>query len=163
MQIRLAKEEDLGDINTIYNQAVEQRFCTAHLSPVSLDYHKEWFMQHRPDRYPVFVLVSRSQVCGWASLGAYRPGRQALAHVGEVSYYVHRHERGRGFGSKLLEHIIRVAPGFDMTVLIAILLSRNPASIALLEKYGFKCWGSMPGIARIDHESADHLYFGLKL
>ena len=141
MRIRLAKKEDLQAVNEIYNQAVEERFCTAHLSPVSLEYQEEWFLHHDPDRYPVYVSVSGNRILGWVSLGAYRSDRQALAHVGEVSYYVHREEHGKGVGSRLMEHIISVAPGFGITILIAILLDKNPASIALLKKYGFSCWG----------------------
>jgi hypothetical protein len=33
----------------------------------------------------------------------------------------------------------------------------------LLLKYDFKEWGRMPGIARIDEQLADHLYYGKKL
>jgi len=63
----------------------------------------------------------------------------------------------------LLEHAIKVAPSLDFTILIAILFDKNPASIALLKKFGFCCWGIMPGIAKIDDQRADHLYYGLKL
>ena len=154
MKIRLAAQEDLVAINKIYNQAVNQRFCTAHLSPVSMEYREKWFLQHVPDRYPVYVAEVDKQLYGWVSLGTYRSDRQALAHVGEVSYFVDENRRGEGVGSKLLEHAIAVAPRCGLTVLIAILLDKNPASIAL---------GAMPGIAIIGDEMADHLYYGLKL
>lgn len=163
MKIRLANREDLPVINEIYNQAVQQRFCTAHLSPVSLEQQEAWFAGHDPNRYPVFVTGPENCVSGWVSLSPYRSDRQALAHVGEVSYYVDEKERSRGVGTMLLEHAISVAPGFGMSVLIAILLDKNLASIALLKKFGFSQWGAMPGIARIENETADHLYYGLKL
>ena len=63
----------------------------------------------------------------------------------------------------MLAHSIKVAPSFGFKVLIAILLNKNPASIGLLDKFGFEPWGAMPGIALIDGQEADHLYFGLKL
>ena len=163
MHIRLATEDDLPVINEIYNQAVYQRFCTAHLEPVSLMERGEWFEQHDPAMYPVYVAEYNEQVKGWASIGAYRPGRQALAHVAEVSYYVDKAERGKRLGSLLLGHSIKTAPSLGHKVLIAILLDRNPASIALLTRFGFSMWGSMPGIAIIDKETADHLYYGLHL
>ena len=163
MKIRLACREDLPAINKIYNQAVQQRFCTAHLSPVSLKQHEEWFAEHDPDRFPLFVAGPDDHVSGWVSLSPYRSGRQALVHVGEVSYYVDEKERGKSVGTMLLEHAITVAPGFGLSVLIAILLDKNPVSIALLKKFGFSQWGAMPGIARIENETADHLYYGLKL
>ncbi len=163
MHIRLAHKEDLPAINSIYNQAVHQGFCTAHLSPVSLEYSEAWFSAHEPDRFPVFVSVTGEKVTGWVALGAYRSDRQALLHVAEVSYYVDMHERNKGIGTMLLEHALLVSHSYNFTVLIAILLSRNPASIALLEKFGFVKWGSMPEIAKIDDHWADHLYYGLKL
>lgn len=163
MEIRMARQEDLPQINKIYNQAVRQLFCTAHLEPVTISERELWFRSHNPDRFPVFVAVQQDSLAGWVSLGAYRENRQALAHVAEVSYYVEEGERGKGVGSVLLDHALKAAPKFGFSALVAILLNKNPASIALLEKFGFDCWGVMPGIARIGEEEADHLYYGLKL
>lgn len=159
----MARQEDLPIINEIYNQAVRQRFCTAHLEPVSMEEQEKWFTSHDPESFPVFVAANHQGVAGWVSLGPYRMGRQALAHVAEVSYYVDEQHRGEGTGNRLMEHAIRVASQFGFSVLIAILLNKNPASIGLLEKFGFERWGAMPGIALIDGQEADHLYYGLKL
>lgn len=163
MQIRLAGNGDLPRINEIYNQAVRQRFCTAHLSPVTMDYRRAWFLEHAQGRYPVFVACEDERVTGWISFGPYRSGREALAHVAEVSYYVDEKERERGIGGMLLRNALETAPSLGFSVLIAILLDRNPASLALLEKFGFTRWGTMPGIASIEDQEADHLYYGLKL
>jgi len=163
MKIRKARLEDLPVINEIYNQAVQQRFCTAHLEPVDLKEREHWFTTHDPAHFPVFVVVAEEKVVGWASLGPYREDRQALAHVAEVSYYVDEKVRWKGVGSMLLEHAMRVASDYGFTVLIAILLNRNPASIGLLLKFGFEEWGRMPGIAIIEEQEADHLYYGLRL
>lgn len=163
MIIRPARKEDLPAINDIYNQAVRQRFCTAHLEPLGLEERQYWFARHDPERFPVFVALEGEAVAGWVSLGPYREDRQALAHVAEVSYYVHEKVRGRGLGSSLLNHALHVAPGLGFSVLIAILLDKNPASIGLLLKSGFEEWGRMPGIAHIEDQKADHLYYGLVL
>lgn len=163
MEIRLAGPGDLEAINQIYNQAVNQRFCTAHLEPVEMEERKRWFTLHDPASFPVFVAVDKRVCLGWVSLGSYRESRQALAHVVEVSYYVDEKVRGKGVGSNLLGHAIRVAPQYGYSVLVAILLNRNPASISLLKKFGFEEWGRMPEIARVDGQLADHLYYGLNL
>lgn len=163
MDIRIARQDDLQAINQIYNQAVRQLFCTAHLEPVGMEERKQWFATHDPARFPVFVAMENERLIAWASLGPYREDRQALAHVAEVSYYVDELARGKGIGSGLLEHAIHLAPEYGFSILIAILLDRNPASIALLLKYGFEEWGRMPGIARIKGQLADHLYYGLRL
>ena len=163
MEIREAIKEDLPVINRIYNQAVRQRFCTAHLEEIGIRERERWFDEHVPARYPVFVAVEDQKVVGWMSLGPYRADRQALIHVAEVSYYVDEAKRRKGIGSALLDHAIRNASAYGFSVLIAILLNKNPASIGLLEKSGFAEWGRMPGIARIGDQFADHLYYGLKL
>ena len=102
-------------------------------------------------------------VIGWISLSPYRENRRALRHVAEVSYYVEDNYQGRGIGTELLTEVIRLAPGFGFSVLIAILLDRNEASIKLLNRSGFTEWGCMPGIAEVDGETLDHLYYGLKI
>lgn len=163
MRIRLAGRTDLSAINEIYNQAVNERFCTAHLVPVTMGQREAWFQLHDSGRFPVYVSCLQEKILGWASLSPYRSDRQALEHVAEVSYYVDKTARGQGIGGQLMAHVIAMAPGLGISVLVAILLSRNPASIALLERFGFKKWGTMPGIARIGDEVADHLYYGLKL
>ena len=163
MRIRLALERDLFAINAIYNQAVDQKYCTAHLSPLSTEEQASWLKKHDPARYPVFVSELDNRVVGWISFGAYRIDRQALEHVAEVSYYVDISQQGKGLGTHLLKHAILKAPIFGFSVLIAILLGRNQASIGLLEKLEFSCWGTMPGIAKIDNQEVDHLYYGLKL
>jgi len=163
MKIRKARKEDLLLINEIYNQAVHQRFCTAHLEEVDMKERKHWFVTHDSALFPVFVALFEKNVVGWVSLGPYREDRQALSHVAEVSYYVDENIRGKGVGSSLLGHAMNVAPSFGFSVLIAILLNKNPASIGLLLKYGFEEWGRMPGIALIDEQLADHLYYGIKL
>ena len=163
MKIRKASREDLQAINRIYNQAVRQRFCTAHLEETGPLERERWFDGHDPARYPVFVAVEDQSVIGWMSLGPYRENRQALSHVAEVSYYVDELNRGKGTGNALLDHAIRTAPAYGFAVLIAILLHKNAASIGLLQKSGFEEWGRMPGIARIGDQMADHLYYGLKL
>lgn len=58
---------------------------------------------------------------------------------------------------------IQQAPQYDFQNLIAILLSVNVVGISLLQKFGFREWGRMPGIAIIQAESIDHLYFGRNL
>ena len=163
MEIRKAKSEDLPDINKIYNQAVEQRFCTAHLKAIDMEAREKWFATHNPAIHPVFVALDEQRVLGWVSLGPYREDRQALAHVAEVSYYVDENARGKGIGSSLMDHAIKFAPDYGFSILIAILLNRNPVSLGLLHKFGFAEWGRMPGIAIIGTQKADHLYYGFKL
>lgn len=163
MIMRLATKADLPEIMDIYNQAIGQGFCTAHLENVDEHYMQGWFGRHRADCYPVYVCEEKEGLSGWVSLGPYREGRQALQHVVEVSYYVHQQQRGKGRGSRLLAHAIRAAPPLGFSVVLAILLENNPASVALLKKHQFSLWASLPGLALIDGRPINHLYYGRKL
>lgn len=158
--IRKAEFKDLISILEIYNQAVVHRFQTAHLKPKNLDEMSLWWKEHNSSRWPVFVIELADRVVGYVSLSAYRSGREAFAKTAEVSYYLHADFQNGGLGGDLMHYAIQKAPEFGFKYLIAILLSENTRSIRLLEKYGFKEWGRMPGIAHFDTLSCDHLYYG---
>lgn len=161
--IRKALYHDLAAINEIYNLAVKSGGKTADLQTVSLEERQDWFNQHRKNPYQVFVMEKEERVLAWLSFSAYRKGREALEKVAEISYYIHPEFQSQGYGSSLMSFAIQQAPLLGISHLIAILLSVNNASIALLIKFGFEEWGRMPNIANIPSHPCDHLYFGLKL
>lgn len=161
--IRLAKISDLDAINTIFNQAVAAKHQTAALTPITKEQRFKWYQEHDVDRYPIFVLEVDKTVIGWYSLGPYRKGREALYHVAEVTYYLHKDFQGMGYGTQLLEHAIQSAPEYGINVLIAILFRHNKASIKLLENFNFEMWGNFPETALIDGKLYDHCFYGLKI
>jgi L-amino acid N-acyltransferase YncA len=161
--IRTAEARDLPAIVEIYNQAVRLKSATAELSPVSLQSRAKWLAEHDPASHPVFVAQSGKVVVGWCSISEYRPGRGALRHTAEISYYVHEDYRRMSVASKLVEHAIRECPRLGIKTLIAILLDINVPSLGLLEKFGFQKWGHMPDVADFDGRECSHLYYGLRL
>lgn len=163
IDIRVAAENDIAAITDIYNQAVALKSATADISPVSEDSRRAWLSEHDADTYPVFVADRRGAVVGYASLSPYRPGRMALRHTAEISYYVHEDFRGVGVGSRLIEHAIGQCPRLGLKTLFAILLDINSDSIRLLERFGFCEWGHMPGVADFDGLECGHLYFGRRV
>jgi L-amino acid N-acyltransferase YncA len=158
--IRTAAIDDLSSIVAIYNEAVEQRFATADLEPVTVEQRSAWFHEHDPAILPVYVAEHDGAVIGWCSLSAYRPGRGALRRTAEISYYVRAAARGRGVGSALVQHAIAQAPRLGKHVLFGMLLEKNAASIGLLRKFGFELWGRLPDAALIDGELVSHVYYG---
>ena len=161
--IRVASESDLPAIVEIYNQAVEQRFATADLRPVSVDQRRAWFDDHDPSSYPIHVFERDQAVLGWCSFSSYRSGREAVRGTAEISYYVGLESQGQGVGSALVAHAVREAPRLGKRVLFGILLERNHASIRLMEKCGFELWGRLPDVAMIDGELVSHVYYGRKV
>jgi phosphinothricin acetyltransferase len=163
MSIRLATLDDLPEIVDIYNQAVAQRGATADLSPVTVESRREWFRNHSADSYPIWVADGGVYVLGCCSLSAYRPGRMALRHTAEISYYVHKRHHRKGIGSRLIKHALDQCPTLQIKNLFTLLLDVNIASIRILENFGFKKWGHMPHIATFEGKTCGHLIYGRQI
>ena len=63
--IRIASIDDLPEIVGIYSEAVERRFATADLRPVTLKERIAWFHDHDPSMFPIFVFDVDQSVRGW--------------------------------------------------------------------------------------------------
>ena len=161
--IRPAEFSDLPHIVEIYNQAVMQRGATADRTPVSVAERRLWFAEHEMTAYPIWVAHSGGSILGWCSLSPYRPGRMALRHTAEISYYIHEDCRRTGIGSALVKHAIVQCEKLGIKTLFALLLDVNVASVKLLEKFGFAKWGHMPNIADFDGKECGHLIYGLRV
>lgn len=160
MRIRTAEKNDLTGIVDIYNQAVDERFCTGDTEPVSVASRSDWFQQHSAQTYPIFVAEESGALLGWCSLSPYRPGRSALRTTAEISYYIDASNRGEGIGSRLVQHALSEAPTLGFTHLLAVLMDVNSASIRLLEKHQFERWGHLPEIARFDTAICGQFIYG---
>ena len=162
MKIRIAKLEDLPQIVEIYNQAVALR-ATADTKPLAVADRQQWFVNHTPENYPIWVAENNQVILGWCSLSPYRPGRMALRHTVEISYYIHEAYRRKGIGSALMQHAINQCEGLKIKTLFALLLDINVGSIRSLEKFGFAKWGHMPNVADFDGEECGHLIYGKRV
>ncbi len=167
MQIRIAHSNDLKQIVTIYNQAVTEGNCTADTSPLTVTQQKGWFTKHSPDRYPIYVMEEGEEnektITGWCSLSAHRPGRMALQHVAEISYYVDTKHRRKGIGQQLIEHALQQAPTLGLHNLFAILLDINETSITMLRRNDFSKWGYLPDIAEFPDRICGQFIYGRKV
>ncbi len=163
MNIRVAEFEDLETIVEIYNQAIAAGLKTADITPFSLDDRKSWFCDHTPDKYPILVAEEAGSVVGYLTISAYRPGRMALRHTAEVSYFVHFEHHSKGIASRLLQHAIDICPSLLIKNIFAVVVDSNRNSIRLLEKYGFEKWGYMPRVVEFDGIEYGHLLYGLRI
>lgn len=162
LNIRLSLVSDLPEIDAIYNQAIKLR-ATAHLHPLSNRERLDWFNQHNPQNYPVFVAETNGVIWGWLSISPYRPGRLALRHTAEISYYVHQDHFRKGIGTQLINHAIKKAPQLNIRQMFGIVMEHNIASIILLKKFGFQQWGFLPEVADFDGKRVGQYYYGLRI
>jgi phosphinothricin acetyltransferase len=163
IKIRTAVEKDIPAITEIYNQAVRLRSATATTEPVTVEDRYAWLAKHSPDAYPAYVAECEGAVAGWCSLSPHRPGRKALRHTAEISYYIHEDFRRMGIASRLITHMLEQCPRLGFKSLFAILLDINAASVSILEKFDFQKWGHLPNIAEIDGKECGQFIYGRRV
>lgn len=163
MNIRKSNINDLNQIVEIYNQAIATKTATADTEPLETSARMQWYQEHHPDKYPIFVAEIDNHVVGWISLSPYRSGRAALRFTAEVSYYIHDGYKRRGIASRLLDYVISVCPDYEIKTIFAIILEHNLASIYLMEKYFFEKWAYLPKVADFDGVEYGHVYYGLRV
>jgi phosphinothricin acetyltransferase len=163
MNIRIAKLDDLEAIVEIYNQSIDAGQKTADITPVRSDDRKQWFVDHPPDKYPIMVAEENKSIVGYLTLSPYRPGRLALRHTAEVSFFIHFNYHRQGIGSGLLQVAIDMCFSLQIKTLFAILIDNNQGSIRFLEKFGFERWGHLPRVAVFEDIEVGHFYYGLRI
>lgn len=165
MQTRIARQNDLKQIVAIYNQAIADGNCTADIEPLTVAERQEWFDNHDPEKYPIYVMENDedTSIIGWCSLSAHRKGRMALRNVAEISYYIDRSYRGKGIGRQIMQYALQKAPTLGLHNLFAILLDTNRISVVLLEKNGFSKWGHLPDIAEFQDKVCGQYIYGRKV
>jgi len=163
IQIRIARLGDLPSIVAIYNQAVPTHLSTANTTAYTAEGRKTWFIEHNPEKRPIFVATADHRVVGWCSLSWYRPGRAALRFTAEISYYVDTAHQGRGIGSSLIRHALQACPSLGIKNVVAVVIDRNEGSRRLLEKMGFEQWGFLPKVLDFDGVEVGEYYFGKRV
>jgi L-amino acid N-acyltransferase YncA len=163
ISIRPATLGDLARIVEIYNQAILKKGMTADLALQKVEHKIDWFESHTPNRYPLFVAIKSDELVGWASLSAYREGREALKHTTEVSLYLDEKFIGKGMGSALMQQVIAEAKELGYHNILAIIISSNEKSIGLFTKFKFNLWGLLPNIVEIGDHKLNHCIYGRSL
>ena len=159
MKIRDACDSDLSAIIDIYNAAVATRIATAQLDPVTLEERRDWLKEHSPDRHPFWVMEVDGEVAGWLSFKSFLP-RCAYRGTTELSVYVDKKFQRLGVARKLLEEAIARAPSLGIDAMVGLIFAHNEPSLRLFEQLGFKRWGLLPRIARLDDHERDLTIMG---
>ena len=136
--VRAATEQDLGQLNDIYNRYVVETHFTFDIEPMTTEGRHEWFGHYgSTGRYRVVVGVSDGSVIGYACSSRYRPKPGYETSV-ETSIYLAPDAVGRGIGTRLYEDLFKSLQGEDVHRAYAGIALPNQASIALHERFGFK-------------------------
>jgi len=134
--IRFATINDIEQITEIYNQGIEDRIATMEAHTKSIDEEAHWFSS-RSERHKVLVVEDeKGGIKGWASLNVFN-ARECYGGVADLSIYIRRTERGKGFGKQLLIALIEIAKEVGFHKLVLTTFASNLAGQRLYASLGF--------------------------
>lgn len=139
--IRAGQDSDLPVLTAIYNAAVSGTSHTGHLTPLSIDERRSWWLAHQDPRYPVLVADTGTQILGYASLSQWQD-TPVYAHTAESSLYLAPDAQGRGLGTALMQALLEEARRLGHHVVLARIWSQNAPSVAMCRKCGYQVIGT---------------------
>lgn len=159
---RLARFDDLPAIVAIYNSTIPSREVTADTEPISVESRHAWFVEHVPERRPLWVAERDGKILGWLSYSNFY-GRPAYSGTAELSIYIHEDVRGKGLGRYFLTESIAFAPKIGVHTLLGFIFGHNIPSLGLFEAFGFERWADMPRVATLDGIERDLVILGKRV
>ncbi len=134
--LRTARESDAAELSRIYAHYVEN----TNISFEDQAPEPEAFAQRVravSRRYPFLVCEHEGRPAGYAYLFRHME-RAAYQWNAEISAYVHKDYRSRGYGGALAAALIEIALLQNLHTLYAIVALPNPASEGLCARFGFR-------------------------
>jgi L-amino acid N-acyltransferase YncA len=147
LTLRAAGPGDAAAVAAIYNQGIEDREATFDTRP-----REAADCEGLIERAVVAEL--EGSVVGWAAAHPYSD-RCVYEGVAEASVYVERGTRGMGAGRLLLEELCHWAEERGYWKLVGRLFPANAASMALVERCGFRTVGLHLRHGRLDGDWRD--------
>lgn len=136
--VRPGTEQDLEQLNGIYNEYVKETHFTFDVEPMTIEARGEWFSHYgTAGRHRLLVAVEDEAVVGFACSSRFRPKPGYETSV-ETTIYLAADAVGRGAGSRLYTQLFQALEGEDVHRAYAGIALPNPASVALHERFGFK-------------------------
>ncbi len=136
---------DCEAVARIYNEGIDDRIATFETRQRTAADIAAWLGQ----RYPVAVVTDGDDVVAFASTSTYRP-RACYHGIAEFSVYVARSARGRGAGRLAMESLMEAAERAGFWKLVSRVFTENTASLALLQRVGFREVGVYEKHAKLD-------------
>ncbi|AOK19183.1 acetyltransferase [Burkholderia cepacia] len=141
--IDCSEAEHAPAILEILNEAIVNSTALYDYAPRPPQAMATWFATKRAGAFPVIGAVDASgTLLGFASWGTFR-AFPAFKYTVEHSVYVHRDQRGRGLGERLLRELVRRARDAQVHVLVGCIDASNAGSIRLHTRLGFTHAGTL--------------------
>jgi len=147
IQIHRARAEHAAALARIYDEGIATGAATFATGPHTAEERVAW-LEARPERAPVYVAERDGVVLGWSALAPFSH-RPWYAGVAEYTVFIGSAGRRTGLGRLMLDHLVAEAPGFGYWKLVGMILSDNPAGLALAQSAGFRVVGVHRAHARL--------------
>lgn len=144
--LRKAKASDMIAVLEIYNDIVLNTTAIYNDQIRILEQQVEWFNTRVDSGYPIFVGEFENNVVGYCTYGSFRPW-SCYKPTAEIGLHLNKSYRKRGFGTQMLEYLIKSATQEGYHSLIAGIDSENIKSINMHDKQGFKVVGNIQEVA----------------
>jgi phosphinothricin acetyltransferase len=141
MVIRPGREDDLVQLNELYNHYVRETPITFDIEPITMEQRLEWFGHYDGGRHRLLVATADDRVLGYATSSPFRP-KAAYETSVEASIYLAPDATGHGIGTALYSRLFDELDGEDVHRAYGGITIPNPASISLHERFGFAVVGT---------------------
>jgi len=136
--IRPVKQSDIDAITHIYNHYILNTSVTFETEQVSIEDIRARILNTQEDNLPWLIAHNENNtIVGYAYASKWK-GRCAYKHSVEVTVYLDKNIKSKGWGTKLYTQLISQLKSKGIHSLIGGIALPNPASIALHEKFGMK-------------------------
>lgn len=164
IEVRPAEKADIGQVASIYADAVANGTASYELEPPGLAEMEQRFDALAGGGFPYLVAVADGEVLGYAYAGPFRP-RRAYRFVVEDSIYIAPAAKGRGVGRLLLTRLIEECTALGFRQIIAVIGDGRPdsASVRLHEKLGFRHAGKLVGSGYKHERWLDTVFMQLEI
>lgn len=141
--IRMLVPSDISSCLKIYNWYIRCSTATFETEELSEEAFRSR-VERITSRYPWIVLEEEGQIVGYAYLDAFHE-RRAYRFTCDLSIYLDHEKRGRGYGSQLMNEIIRIAVRDGYHEMVSLITEGNTASEAIHSRFGFERAGGLEG------------------
>lgn len=139
------------EVARIYKEGLETGLATFETQVPSWEI---WNDNHLP--FARITIIENKNMYGWATLSQVSK-RSVYKGVAEVSLYVSKESRGKGFGRKLLKELIRQSEINGIWTLQSGIMQANEASIQLHLDCGFRMIGFREKIGKLNDVWLDNV------
>lgn len=140
--IRIATEQDISQMLTIYTPYVENTTYSFEYTPPTLEEFARRFAKYTA-QCPWLVWEEDGQVVGYA-YGSLPFERAAYAWCAEVSIYLCPEAQGRGIGRKLYAAVEEILFRQGYRIIYALITTENERSLRFHEQVGYAYCAQFP-------------------